>query len=55
MVLHGKKRPLSFRLISTLQLMRILKKGCQMFIVMMLNEGDHSSLERKISCFVKVS
>jgi len=45
MVLHGNKRPVSLRFISSVQLKRSLRKGCQMFAVTSLNEGDDSSLE----------
>lgn len=38
MVIHGERRPVCLRLISFLQIKRILRKICQMYAVMTLNE-----------------
>jgi hypothetical protein len=46
MVLQGEKRLVSLRLISTFQLKRSLRKRCKMYVMMTLNEGDLSSLDK---------
>jgi hypothetical protein len=45
MVLHEKKRHVSLRFISAQDMKCSLRKGCQMFVVTTLNEGDQLSLE----------
>lgn len=46
MVIHGERRPISLRLISFLQMKISLRKLCQMYAVMTLNEGNLSSFEQ---------
>jgi len=46
MVIHGERRPISLRIILLLQMKRSLRKRCRMYVLMNLNEGCFSSLER---------
>ena len=49
MVIHGERRPVrpvSLIIISFLQMKRNIRKICQMYAVMTLNEGEISSFEQ---------
>lgn len=45
-IIHGERRTISLRLISSLQMKRSLRKRCQMYVVMNLNEEEISSFEQ---------
>jgi hypothetical protein len=44
-MLHMTKRHVSFKFILELKLKKSLGKGCQMYVMMVLNEGNRSSLD----------